>query len=411
MIALVLLLIFSLSWSLTLEEAKELALKNHIDSVKSLLELKRLEERIREVRGGILPTIILSATYTKWDTNYISSFVPENKYFLNLRLNQPIFDKSVWSALKLARRSKKLQTLVKEEVKQRLLAEVEKLYWGVLLKREILREKEESLKYWETYFALVEEKYKRGIIPRFEFLRARSQLRQARANLIRAQSDLKSSLNSLKSFLGLSSPIELEGEFKKVEFSVKDAFSVLKEKNPTLKVLRASLEVYKARIELSKSPYYPKLSFFFNYNLENIMDFEGGQLKEDYRHGYNFGLRLDYTLYEGSKRSAKTRQEEIQLKKTLEELRFTENKLKNELESLLTQLRSAHEELLARQDSLLASQEALNFSTQRYAEGVGTQVELLEARRNYEEAKLSYLRAIYNYNSLVADIKKLLGEF
>jgi len=406
---LLLILISVVSWGLTLEEAKRLALQNHIDSLKSELELRRLEEKVREVRGNILPSVILSASYTRWDKNYISSFVPENKYIVSLKLNQPLFDKAVWEAFKLAKLSKELQELVINEVRVKLLAEVEKLFWAVLLKREVLAEKRESLRYWKSYFELVKEKYERGIIPRYEFLRARAQLRQARADLIRAESDLKTSLNTLRSFLGVSGDLSPEGEFRKVELELRDPFGVLYEGNPTLRVLKKTYSLKRATVELRKSDYYPKLSAFFNYNFENIMDFAGGQLKEDTRHGYNFGLRFDYTLYDGSKRSARVLQEKIESKKALKEIEFTRNRLRNELESLLAQLRSAEEELKAREDTLLASEESLRFATERYAEGVGSQIELLEARQSYEQAKLSLLSAIYNYNSILADLKALLG--
>ncbi len=404
-----LLLLLSFGWSITLEEAKELALKNHIESVKSELELRKLEERIKELKGSLFPTVSLSASYTRWDKNYISSFVPENKYYLNLNLNQPLFDKSLWSALRLAERSEELQRAVIEDVRATLLAEVEKLFWAVLLKREVLSEKRESLSYWENYFALVKEKYERGIVPRYEFLRARAQLRQAKADLIRAESDLKISLNSLKSFLGLEGQLKPEGKFAPVEFHIEEPFRLLKEKNTTLQVFRETHRVKLANVELKRSDYFPRLNLFFNYSLENIKDFEAGQLKEDYRHGYNFGLRLDFVLFEGGKRLKRVLQERIEAEKVSREIDFTEKKLRNELESLLAQLRSSEEELKAREDTLMAAKETLSFATQRYAEGVGSQVELLEARQNYESARIAYLNAVYTYNSIVADIKRMLG--
>ncbi len=408
MIFLFLLTAVSLCFSLTLEEAKELALKNHIEKIKTMLDLKKVEERIREVRGSILPSVSLSAKYTKWDPNYISSFIPENKYTLTLSVSQPIFDKTVWSALKVAKKSRELQKLVIKDVEKSLLAEVEKLFWAVLLKREIVKEKRESLKYWENYFQLVKEKYEEGIIPKYEFLRARAQLRQAKADLIRSESDLKTSLNSLKSFLGLVRDIEIEGEFKKAELQLNDPFRLLEKNNTTLKVLVKTAEVKNTSVELRKSEYYPQLSFFFNYNLENIKDFKGGRLKEDVRHGYNFGLTLNFLIFDGQRRSARIAQERIESLKVRKEIEFTKKKLKNQLESLLAELRSAEEEIKARKDTLLASEESLRFATQRYAYGVGSQVELLEARKNYENAKLLYLNAIYNYNSIVADIKRLI---
>jgi len=411
MIVLLFLLFTSLSFSLTLEEALTLAVERNIEGIKSELDLRKVEERIREVKGSILPTVTFSATYTRWDKNYISSFVPENKYFASIGINQTLFDKSLWSALKVAEKSRELQECVIEDVKETLMGETEKLFWAVLLKREILKEKRESLKYWENYFELVKEKYERGIVPKYEFLRARAQLRQAKADLIRAESDLKVSLNSLKSFLGLDGEVSVEGKFEKETFDVKDPEDLLERGNTILKVLRKTLEVRRASVELRRADYYPKISLFLNYNFENVKDFKAGRLKEDYRHGYNFGLKFDFTLFDGGKRNAKEIQESIEERKVKERIEFTKRKLRNELESLKAQLRSEEEEIKAREDSLLAAEESLKFATERYKEGVGSQVELLEARQNYEQAKLSLLSAIYNYNSVVADLKRLLGLY
>jgi len=407
--ALLLLISFSLSFSLTLEEAKRLALENQLEVVKGKLDLKKLEERIREARGGIFPRINLTATYIRWDRNYISAFVPPDKYSATLTLNQSLFDRVLWTALDLARNSRELQELVLSDVKQTVLAEVEKLFWAVLLRKEILEEKERSLAYWENYYLLVKEKYEKGVVPRYEFLRARAQFRQARADLIRARSDLKASLNSLKSFLGLTEEISVEGKLLRVNISLEDPYRLLEKNNPTLKVLRKTLEIRKLTVEARRSEFYPRLSFFFNYNWENIMDFTNGRLKEDFRHGYNLGLKVELSLFEGGSRIARVAQEEVERVKIDRELEFTKRKLINELETLLARLRSAEEEIKAREDTLLAAEESLRFATERYAHGVGSQVELLDARRNYESAKLLYLESIYAYNSLVADLKKMLG--
>ncbi len=409
MISILLLALISLCFPLTLEDAKRLALKNQIEVVKTELDLKKLEERIREARGSVLPKVSVSATYIRWDRNYISAFIPPDKYSATLALNQPLFNRLIWTALKLAKRNRELQALVLEDVRAAVLSEVEKLFWATLLRKEVLEEKERSLSYWEEYFQLVKEKYERGIVPRYEFLRARAQLRQARADVIRAQSELKASLNSLKGFLGIAEDITVEGRLTKVSLELGDPFSLLEENNTTLKILRKTREIKDLAVEARRAEFYPQLSFFFNYNWENIMDFSGGRLREDFRHGYNLGLKMELTLFEGGSRSARVMQEKIERSKVEMEMEFTKRKLINELDALLARIRSAEEEIRAREDTLLAAEESLRFATERYTHGVGSQVELLDARRSYENAKLMYLESIYTYNALMADLRRLLG--
>ncbi len=404
MIALLLALV-ALAFPLDLEQIKEIALRNNIDRVKSEIDLEKLEERIREVRGNVLPSVSFSARFTKWDPNYISSFVPQNKYTASITLSQTVFDKTLWAALRVASKDRELQELVVRDVENTILTEVEKLYWAILFKREVVKEKEESLRYWESYFNLVRERFSEGIVPKFEFLRARAQLREAEAQLIRARSDYEVSLNSLKTFLGITGDITVEGELKETS-PPQEADHLSVERNTRLMVLKKTLEVSRERVNLRRSEYYPKLSLFLNYTAENIKDFKGDE--EKIRHGYSVGLEMSMKILDGGRgpRIAQERLEEI---RKVKELEFTRRQIENRLNSLLSELKSAREELLARKESLLAAEESLRYATQRYTEGVGSQVELLEARRNYEGAKVSYLRSIYNYNSLVADLKGLLG--
>ena len=409
MIVLLLLLTLQVCLGLDLTRIKELAIKNNLESVKSELELRKLEERIKEVRAEILPEVSLSARFTRWDPAYISAFVPENKYSLTLSLEQAVFNKTLWTALRIAKESKELQELIEEEVRNRLLSEVEKLYWAVLLKKEILKEKEESLHYWESYYELVREKYREGVVPKYEFLRAKARFREAKAELIKSHGEYVASLNSLKSFLGIREDVEIEGSLR-MEDLPPDALTLSPEEtNPTLRVLKKMIELRRLNTHLVRSERFPKLYFFFTYNVENVVDFEEGRLKEDLRRGYSFGLRMSMTLLDSGRTSARFMQERIEEVKSKRELSFTRVKVLSEVDTLKLQLRSALEEVKARRESLRAAEESLRYATERYREGVGSQVELLEARRAYEEAKLSYLNAIYLYNSVVADLKYFLG--
>jgi len=402
------LLLSAKELDLSLEDALRLAVERHIESVKSELELKKIEEQIREVRAGIFPSLRLSATYTRWDPNYISAFIPENQYFISFSLNQSIFDRSVFMALKVARRTRELQQAVIMDVKRSLEAEVKKLFWGVLLQREILRIREESLYYWEDYFELVREKYEKGIVPRFEFLRARAQLKGATAKLIRAKADYRRALNSLRSFLGIEGEIEVKGSLEPVVLEEADPHSLLRINNSSLRVLRKTLKARESAVEVKKAEFYPRLSAFANYDIRNIIDFRAGRLIEDQRKGYSFGLRLDFTLFEGLARSARVSQERIELEKVRKELEFTEKKLLSDLDSLLTELRSLKEELSASLDTVESEREALRYAEERYREGIGSQIDLLNARVSYENALVNYYTILLRHNSVVADIERMI---
>jgi outer membrane protein TolC len=409
--ALVVFLLLSISGfcaTLSLEDVVRMATERHLRVVQSELELKKIEERIREVRGGVFPALTFSAQYIRWDPNYISAFIPENQYLITLSLNQEVFNRSLFMALKVAKRSRELQEAIIDDVRKSLEAEAKKLYWGVLLRKEVLKVKEESFEYWRRYFELVKEKYEKGIVPRFEFLRARAQLRTSSSELMRARSEFRKALNSLRSFLGIEGDVEVSGELTPLEFSLSDPFELLERNNSTLKVLRKTIRARESVVDLRKADYFPKLRAFANYEARNIIDFEAGRLVEETRSGYSLGLRLDFVIFEGFKRGARTAQERMEVLKAVEELRFTRKRLRAELDSLLSELQSLREELLAADDALAAAEESMRFAAERYRAGVGSQIDLLNARTSYERALLNRLTLIFTLNSLVADIERLI---
>ena len=393
---------------LNLEEVVRIAQEKNIESIKSELDLKKVEEQIREVRGAIFPSLKLSATYTRWDPDYISAFIPENQYFISLQLTQTIFNKSVFEALRVAQRTRDLQRAVREDVKRSLSAEAKKLYWGVLFRREILKIRQESMRYLEGYFELVKERYDKGIVPRFEFLRARAQLRRARADLIRAESDYRRAVSSLKTFLGIEGDVRVDGELEPVPFKVSDPEGMLLKNNSTLKVISKTIKARETAVDLKVAEYYPQLNAFANYDVRNIIDFQAGRLVEEQRRGYSFGLRLDFVLFDGFGRSARTAQERIELEKVRRELEFTRKKLLGDLNSLLAELKSIREEISASKDSIESERLAMEFAEERYREGIGDQIDLLTARRSYEGALISYYSAVLSHNTVVADLERLV---
>lgn len=407
-LVLILFLLFnSVLFALTLQEAVELALRNNIKSVESRIELEKVEEKIREVRSGLFPTLSLRGEFTRWDENYISSFVPTNRLFIALSVSQTVFDRSVFLAVKLANRSRELRELILQDVKAELEKEVKSLFHLTLLKRETLMEREAFFKYWKDYLLLLEEKYREGIIPKHELLRAKSQVKMAEANLKRAKAELKKAKLSLASLVGVDGELEPEGELKPLDLKVKE-FSL--DKNSTLRVIKKSIQLQELNRELERAEFYPKVMLQGDYQGNNLKDFENGRLKDDFRHGYSLRLQADLTLFDWGRRSAKVSQEALELERLKETFKNKERELRNNLSSLLEELEALRLEIKARELSVEASAESLRLSTERYREGIASQLEVLDAVAQYEKAKIDLLNTVYTYNTLIFELERIVGR-
>ena len=403
----ILLLSFSLIFSLTLDEAVKIALKNTTDIRVSKIELKRLEEEIKKALGGILPTITGSYSYTRLDDSLVYGFGLRDRQEYSITLSQTIFNKAVFDSISLAKKQKKLQKAVLEDLKREVVYRVKEMFYALLYKKLVIELKEDTLKYWEENLKTVEEKYRSGILPKVEYMRAKAQYEMAKAELIEAKTDYEKSLEELKAFLRIEGDIKINGKFEMPDKipSEKELMTKLLKNNSTLKVYRARIEALKESYELAKSEYYPTVDGFLSYQgFTTRRTLFGGR---EWVKGYTAGISINYKLFDGFRREASIAQSKLEIIKEKERLKGEIFNQKKTLINALLTLKSLKERIRAVRLSLQAARESLRLSTERYKEGVGSQLEVLDARKNYNDTLDSLHFLLYRYATTLALIERL----
>ncbi len=400
--------ILSLSWGITLEEAVKISLKNNIEVISSELDLKKLEEEIREAKSGIYPVISLSASYLKWDPNFISAFIPEEQKEYGISVQQAIFNKVVFEAIKIAKKGVKLQEEIIKDIKAEVANQTRKMYYGLLYKKEIIKLKEETLKYWKEREKQVELLYKKGIVSEIDLLRTTSQRKVAEYEYKKAVNDFENAKKEFSAFIG-GDIEDVEGELIKEPKPEYDKENFIKN-NTTYRVALKTLEIYKDQKNAYASNYYPKLFAFFNYQGRNYMDFENFRLVEKFKSGYSYGVKLDWVLFDGLNTKAKIAKSEIEAIKQMEKIKDLKKKLRVKVENIERDLKVIDAEIEAWKSQLETSKKILNSVERKYEAGISTYIDILEARKTYEEIKVRYLNAILNYNLKISDLKRLVNE-
>lgn len=407
-IIVLLLLVLGFVRAITLEQALELA-KERANQIRlSELDIKKAEEEIKRARAGILPQVSVSYSYTHFGQDLALGFTPRNRQNAVLQLNQTIFNKQVFELIKLANIQRELQSLIKEDVQRTLENQVKDLFYGLLYRKAIIKLQEENVNYWEENYRVVSAKFSVGVVPKVELLRAQSQLEQAKAQLEQARVDYLKALENFKALLKLEGDVEPEGTLELKEFNPKEEelLQALKEKNSTLRVAKKSVELAQGTVELKRAQNFPTVNGFANYQVfTGRRSFFGSteQLK-----GYSFGVSVNYLIFDGFSREAEISEAELDLLKQKENLLQLEYDLKARLRSTLLSINSLQTQIKAVQSSLEFAKESLRLSTERYKLGVGSQLEVLEARANYNNLLANYYLLLYQYNSSLASLERLI---
>jgi outer membrane protein len=407
-VIILLLLVLGFAGAITLEQALELA-KERANQIRlSELDIKKAEEEIKRARAGILPQVSVSYNYTYLGQDLALGTTPNNRQSAVLQLNQAIFNKQVFELIKLANIQRELQSLIKEDVQRTLQSQVKDLFYGLLYRKELVKLQEENLDYWEENYRRVSAKFSAGVVPKVELLRAQSQLEQARSQLEQARADYLRALEDFKAFLRLDGNVEPEGALELKEFSPKEEelLQALKEKNSTLRVSKKAVELAQGTVELKRAQNLPTVNGFANYQLFTGKRSPVGDT--EWLRGYSFGVSINYPIFDGFSRKAEISVAEIDLLKQRENLLQLEYDLRARLRGILLSINSLKAQIKALQSALEFAKEGLRLSTERYRLGVGSQLEVLEARANYNNLLANYYLLLYQYNSSLASLERLI---
>lgn len=401
------LFLISITFGADLKELLDIALRNTTNIKLSELDLKRAYEEIRRARSGILPSLTGNYSYTHLDDNLVFGFGLRDRQSYRITLTQNIFNKVIFDTLSLAKKEVKLKKLILEDVKKEVRYTVKEFYYALLYKKAVVELERDNVRYWEENLKQVEEKYKAGILPKVEYLRAKAQYESAKARLVNAETDYFKSLEELRAFLRTEGIKDIEGKLSYKEYPLEGKLweEMLLENNSTLKIAKQKLEVVKELIDVATANYYPTVQAFAEYQgFTTRRSLFGGK---EWLKGYTVGISLNYTFFDGFKREAEVAQRKIDYLKEKENYKDTLHKVKAELRKTLLDIKSLKERIKATKLSLKAARESLRLSTERYKEGVATQLEVLDARNKYNEVLKNYLFLLYLYNTNLAKLERL----
>jgi len=178
------------------------------------------------------------------------------------------------------------------------------------------------------------------------------------------------------------------------------------ENNTSLKASKKAMEVAKATIELKKAQRYPTLNGFASY--QTFTGRKRASADTDWLKGYSLGISLNYEMFDGFSKDADIALAELDLLKQRENHLQLEHDLKANLKKVLLSINSLKSQIKAVKASLSAAEESLRLSTERYKVGVASQTEVLESKANYNNLLANYYFLLYQYNSAIALLERLV---
>jgi outer membrane protein TolC len=122
------------------------------------------------------------------------------------------------------------------------------------------------------------------------------------------------------------------------------------------------------------------------------------------------GLRLNVPIFDGFRKRSIVQQKQFQQKQVAQNMELVKNQI--DLEKLQSEanLTTSIENLKAQRENMALAEEVYRITKIKYEEGVGSNIEVLDADASYKEAQTNYYAALYDALIASVDVETAYGK-
>lgn len=391
--------------ALTLARTIDQVLARYPTIAAAQAEIDAARSRTTEANADRLPQVEGDATYTALSFRpYIgfgaSNFyeTARNSYDAAVSVRQLLTDFGRTDALIALARSGELTAKdALEQTRHQLGYQAIQEFYGVLLLRQSVAVADEEVRALEEALRISERKFAGGTATKFDLLTTQVRLAAARNRRTDAYASQVREEAALRQLLGLSAqdPVDLEGDFAAEPPQVPELSGAIAqglENRPEMKIAHDQADTAQLRVDSADRADRPVLTASASGGLED------NQLPNLYTNrGYVAGgASLSVPIFTGNRTSGEKAEARAELRAAQARIDETTRTVATDVSDALTDLKAAAERL-GRADLLVAqAHEALDLARTRYANGVITDFELLDAQSQARSAELSRLQARYD---------------
>jgi len=420
--------------SLSLSEAVDYALENNPSTKNARLELLISKATIKETTARGLPQIN-GAYNLDYNPKIPVVFLPNQPPFgdpsnpsdviparfgvsyssgLGVTVSQMIFDGSFFVGLRAAKTLLELTTKDLKKAEIDVVENVKKAYFGVLVNQQRIRLAESNLSRIDTLLKETTALNEAGFVEKIDVSRVQVQRNNTYTQIQRVQTALDISKQILKLQMGIPMEFEVELSESLQEMSTKEELLQLVgvEGAERIEIEQIATQISLVGLDLKNnlSQYMPKINFVGNVRRSGA----GNELDRVYNRANWFGsslvgVSMSVPIFDGFAKAARIQKNRVQLNQLENQRSFLKESFKSELYAAKANLRNDLTVLDVQQANMQLATEVYQIARIKYKEGIGSNLEVVEADAALIAAEINYLGALYDGLISKINLEKALG--
>jgi outer membrane protein len=421
---------------LTLDKCIQIALEKNENIQIADLEIDSQKALTGEYLSAGLPQVDISASFNK---NFIirKTFVPASIFdptapegevielqfgtpydgMIGVNLSQMVFDGSYFVGLKAA---KTLTDLSRRELTREKIDVIEgvvKAYYTVLVNKVAQDLVLDNYSRLDTLLKETRIMYENGFAEKIDLNRTQVEFNNISTQVSKTERMIEISEDLLKFQIGLpmAQEIEITERLSDLNLTTADILGLETSFSRRIEysVLQTNMELQQLDMKNNKVQYLPQIDLVASWGM-NAGVLEAGKLVEwgdrrvwpDYQLA---GLSVYIPVFDGLMKSKKIQQNKLKIRQLNLQRLMLEKNITLEVSEKKNNLISGLEELDSQKKNMDLAKEVYDHTKIKYQEGVGSNLEVIEADNAFKLSQTNYFNALYDALIAKIELEKALG--
>jgi len=422
--------------SFTLKEAVDYALQNNAKAKNAQLDERIAKMKVREITTIGFPKI--TASYGV-NNNYIIQrvIIPDGSIFnpnapvgepialefqpqyggnAAVNLNQLVFDGSYIVGLQAAKTYRDLAARSTEMTQVAVVENVKKAYYGVLVNMERKDLLDVSLVQLDSTLYEMKAMFANGFIEKIDLDRLQVQRNNLAVERDKINRFDEISLLLLKFQMGypLDQTFVLSDKLREIAFdeNILNQTNVNPMDRPEMKLLQTQKAATKLELKNIQAGYLPSIGIQASRgalaganNFDQVLD-PGGSW---FAYG-SIGIGVNWSIFDSFTKRYQAQQKRIEIEKADNNIFDFNKAITLQSSQAAIALRNSYEAIQVQAQNLELSTEVLRVSRIKYQEGVGSNLEVINAEAGFRESQANYYNTLYELLIAKVELEKAKGQ-
>ena len=333
---------------------------------------------------------------------------------VDLFVNQMIFNGSYFVGLSAAKELVKLSEKMTERNVIDIHESVSKAYYTTLNTKSRVDLVNSNIDRLDALLKQTKSLYENGFVEELDLDRIQVSFNNLKSEKIKADRLYDLSLAVLKFQIGISvdKKIELIEEFNE-ELVTAFTFDLNEfdySKRIEYSILQTDKNLKFYELKNNRSQYLPQVYANYNYGYNTSASQSNIFFESDrWKKFGTFGLQVIVPIFDGFLKRSRINQSKFKIEQVENQMLFLERSINLQINQSLAAYQNSKESLKIASENLVLAQDVYFASEKKYAQGVGSNLELIDSNNSLKIAQNQYYNSLYESIISIIDIKKTLG--